>query len=317
MGKSNTLHWAGTLMCVMAVACGVAACSGPEAEDRHQDNAGAAHTLPAAKDMKGCHSCGSPTVDDDFLDTIPASIPDVPAEALEKPSRGGVVLAPYNPGEWGRLAGRRIAIDPGHNGANGQHPEIINAQVPAGNGRTKNCNTTGTQNGDLTEHEFNWDVGYRLAHILRRQGAEVVMTRPSGDGVGPCVNERAAIANAHGAELLVSVHADGNENPNNRGMHIIVSTAMAGGDERRSEDFARYFLEDLVPATGMPKSNYAGGSSAIARSDRIAGLNLLEVPGVMLEMGNFHHPEDKALIESPEFRHAVASSLAHTIQEAL
>lgn len=319
MGKAVALRWVSAVVCVVTVACGVAACGESAGGERHSDNAGAGHTLPAAKEMKGCHSCGSPGVDDDRLAVVPGLIPDVPEAALGKPSRGGVVLAPYSRDRGGRLAGRRIAIDPGHNGGNGlpENRDIVSEQVPAGNGSTKRCNTTGTAKNDLAEHEFNWDVSYRLAHILRRRGAEVIITRPSADGVGPCVNERAAIANAHGAELLVSVHADGNLNTDNRGMHVLVSTTMAGGDERRSEQFAQWFLEDLVPATGMPKANYAGGGGGIVRSDMIAGLNLLEMPGVMLEMGNFHNPEDHALLKSAEFRHAVALSLAHTIEEAL
>jgi N-acetylmuramoyl-L-alanine amidase len=34
------------------------------------------------------------------------------------------------------LDGATITLDPGHNGANGSHPDRINRQVPIGNGET-------------------------------------------------------------------------------------------------------------------------------------------------------------------------------------
>ena len=103
-----------------------------------------------------------------------------------------------------------MVIDPGHNGANGAHPEIINQLVDAGFGETKPCNTTGTStNAGYAEHEFTWAVAGDVKSILENQGVVVVMTRDSDDGVGPCVNERAAIGNDNNAAAVVSIHGDG------------------------------------------------------------------------------------------------------------
>ena len=94
------------------------------------------------------------------------------------------------------LAGTTIHVDAGHNGANATHPAQINRLVPAGTGGyRKACDTTGTETNDgrLTESRFTLDVARRLQRRLQRLGATVVMTRTTDDGVGPCVNERAAI----------------------------------------------------------------------------------------------------------------------------
>ena len=65
--------------------------------------------------------------------------------------------------------------------------------MDAGFGETKPCNTTGTSTNDgYTEPSFTWKVANYLRPMLESQGITVVMTRDSDDGVGPCVNKRAA-----------------------------------------------------------------------------------------------------------------------------
>ena len=67
--------------------------------------------------------------------------------------------------------------------------------MPAGNGRTKPCNASGTAGGSYAEHTFTWQLGQALVARLQRLGATVVLTRPNDRGSGPCVNVRAAITN--------------------------------------------------------------------------------------------------------------------------
>jgi N-acetylmuramoyl-L-alanine amidase len=110
-----------------------------------------------------------------------------------------------------RLArGFKIVLNPGHNGGNASHPGAISRQVPAGFGRHKHCDTTGTAtNAGFSEHAFNWDVSLRVRKILQSRGVTVIMTRASDRGVGPCVDQRARIGNQVGVAGVVSIHADG------------------------------------------------------------------------------------------------------------
>lgn len=233
--------------------------------------------------------------------------------AHERPSRGGVSFPPT---ARGPLSGYAIVVDPGHNGV--YVPRIAARQVDAGGGRRKDCNTTGTANARLSEHALNWKVASRLVADLRARGATVWLTRPDDVGVGPCVNERAAIGNRADADLLVSIHADGNTSGSARGFHIITSTAMAGGPEAeaRSMGLARVIRGGLM-GTAMPPSTYVGGGSGIVARSDIAGLNLSQIPGVMLEMGNMRHPKDAALFSQNAFHAQVARVLADAVTSSL
>lgn len=243
----------------------------------------------------------------------PRAAVTVPAAARERPSRGGVVMPPTG---QGTLTGRTVVVDPGHNGVNA--PGILNKQVPAGGGRTKICNTTGTGNSRQSEHALTWAVGSALAADLRGRGAIVILTRPDDSGVGPCVNERASIGNRHHADLQISVHADGNDSSRARGFHIIRSTAMSGGAgiASTSADLATR-LRDAMSTTGMPRSTYLGGREAITPRTDIAGLNLSTIPAAMVEMGNMTHPTDAALLSSPTFQTRVAHALADAVEGQL
>src|SRR5206468_11421385 len=128
------------------------------------------------------------------------------------------------------LAGKVIAIDPGHNGGNASHPNEINRQVDAG-GFQKSCDTTGTAtNAGYAEAAYTFDVATRLAAGLRAAGATVVLTRDSNTGVGPCIDERAAVGNRAQADAAVSVHADGGPS-GGRGFHVIEPALVKGYTE--------------------------------------------------------------------------------------
>jgi N-acetylmuramoyl-L-alanine amidase len=173
------------------------------------------------------------------------------------------------------LAGATVHLDAGHNGANGAHPAQIGRLVPAGRGGfRKACDTAGTQteDGRLSEAAFNLDVALRMRRRLQALGARVVMTRTTNDGVGPCVNERAAIGNRARADLALSIHADGGPR-GGRGFHVIAPRArraVAPSVVATSLRFARS-VRGRLRAIGLPAASYVGG-------DGLGGLNLSRVP---------------------------------------
>lgn len=198
----------------------------------------------------------------------------------------------------GSLAGRTIVVDPGHNGANGRHLQEINAQVDAG-GFRKACNTTGTSEAGVTESAVNWAIGQAVAERLRAAGATVVLTRTDDTGWGPCIDERGRLAGSSGADLLVSIHADGAAS--GHGFHVITPGAVPGytdGIVEPSRELAGDIRDALV-ADGFPVSTYAGSNGIHVRTD-LGTLNQARVPAVMLELGNMHDPSDFALLSGPE-----------------
>ncbi|GAB96172.1 putative N-acetylmuramoyl-L-alanine amidase [Kineosphaera limosa NBRC 100340] len=243
-----------------------------------------------------------------------AAGPQVAKGAHERPSRGGVKFSPTAPGP---LDGRVVVVDPGHNGT--YQASINNRQVDAGGGKTKACNTSGTANGRMSEHTLNWQVAQLTAADLRARGATVWLTRPDDLGVGPCVNERAAIGNRNQADVVVSIHADGNTSASARGFHVIVGATMAGGPEAQaqSQDLAARVRDELLARTAMPRSTYTGGRTGIVARPDIAGVALSEPPAVMLELGNMRHPADAALMADGAFRRQVAIALAEAVTAQL
>ena len=202
-------------------------------------------------------------------------------------------------------------LDPGHNGANAEHPSIINAPVPDGTGGTKPCNTTGTAtNAGYPEHAFNWDVALRVREILRAHGATVVMTRGSDTGVGPCVNRRAEIGNEADATAVVSIHGDGAPS-GGHGFHVIEAASEPGGAAiaADTERLGTDVHDAMLAGSGMTTSTYLGSDGYDRRSD-LAGLNLSVRPTVMVECGNMRNAGDAAIMSSPSGRQAIASAIA-------
>ncbi len=216
------------------------------------------------------------------------------------------------------LEGRTVVLDPGHNGGNWDHPTMISRQIWAG-GLWKDCDTFGARTrDDYREAEHNWDVALRLRALLRERGARVVLTRPSNDGVGPCIPRRAAIGNRVRADAAVSIHADGAEGQSLRGFHVIVPKATDQSPRMVARSLQlgiaiRNALRDHGPT---PVSNYQGEDGLIARDD-LGGLNLSRVPKVFTEIGNMRQDEDAAILSSEAGRQQEAEAIARGIARFL
>jgi N-acetylmuramoyl-L-alanine amidase len=215
------------------------------------------------------------------------------------------------PAHQSAVAGMTIAVDPGHNGRNWAHPAEINRLVDAGTLR-KACDTTGTATASgYTEPAFTFDVAMRLSRILRRAGADIVLTRSSNAGWGPCITERAAIGNRAHADAAVSIHADGGP-PSGRGFHVIYPASVRGLTDdiaTPSKCLALAMRRAYRAGTGLPPATYLGGNGLSVRSD-LGGLNLSNVPKVFVETGNMRNRLDARLLESPAFRERIARSIA-------
>jgi len=215
------------------------------------------------------------------------------------------------------MVGEVITIDPGHDGGNAGAAAFIDQLIDRGNG-TESCDTVGTETADgYSEHAFNFDVGSRLEALLQAEGATVVMTRTNDTGVGPCVNVRAGIGNAAGADAAVSIHADGGP-VSGRGFDVIAplpvvspisdNTAVVPASLGLAAAVRAAFAAD----TGEPTSDYSGVDGIDQRND-LGGLNLTMVPKVLIECANMQNPVDAALTESPQWRQQAAQGLADGI----
>ena len=208
------------------------------------------------------------------------------------------------------LAGKTIAIDPGHNGANWSHAAAIGRLVDAG-GFRKACDTTGTStDGGYSEAAYAFDVALRLAAILRRDGAHVVLTRRGNDGVGPCIDERAAIGNRAHADAAISIHADGGP-PDGRGFEVIYRPRAPA-----SYRLALAIRQAFAAGTGEPYATYVGRDGLDVRTD-LGGLNLSTVPKVLVETANMRNATDARRLGSGAYREREAAALARGLERFL
>jgi N-acetylmuramoyl-L-alanine amidase len=220
-----------------------------------------------------------------------------------------LVAAPHAAAAPANIAGMIVFIDPGHNGAN---DASINKQVPTGRGGTKECQTTGTKTDDgYPEHTFNWEVALRVRAMLNQLGVRTAMSRGNDNAVAPCVDERAAMANALHPNAIVSIHADGGP-ASGRGFHVNYSAPPLNAAQSGPAVQLARIMRDQLQANGIPPANYIGSDGLNGRAD-LAGLNLAQYPAVLVELGNMKNPADVALITTPEGRQKYAAAVVQGI----
>ncbi|MEU1205584.1 N-acetylmuramoyl-L-alanine amidase [Nocardia sp. NPDC005825] len=220
------------------------------------------------------------------------------------------LAAPALPELPQKLAGKTIFLDPGHQGPN--HSQDTNKQVSDGRGGTKACQTTGmaTLHG-IAEHTITWNVAQLVRTSLEGLGAHVVLSRPDDTGWGGCIDERAQAANASGADVAVSIHADSGP-ADGKGFHLIVPQlpvpdAKVNEVQSGAGLAASKAMRDTYLQSGYQAATYNGAVEGLQTRSDIAGPALTLVPDVFLEMGNGANAEDAQQLESPEgqLKHAV------------
>lgn len=208
------------------------------------------------------------------------------------------------------IAGMIVFLDPGHSGT--ADPAVISRQVNNGRGGTKNCQTSGTAtNSGYPEHSFAWDTTLRIRQALTAAGVRTAMSRGDDNGPGPCVDQRAAAANALHPNAIVSIHADGGP-AGGRGFHVNYSAPpLNPAQEGPAVRFAQV-MRGQLQAAGIPPASYIGTDGLKGRAD-LAGLNLAEYPSILVELGNMKNATDASLMESPAGRQRYADAVARGV----
>ncbi len=218
------------------------------------------------------------------------------------------------------LRGITIALDPGHQLGNARHARQTNRLVPAG-GFRKPCNTTGTAtNRGVPEATVNFRLSRAVKQRLTRLGAQVRMTRTTNSvrRWGPCVDARGRFGERVGAQLMVSLHADG-ASASGRGFHVIAPTRRAPWTTDIATDSLR--LAKLLRASlvrgGVPRSNYTAGGTGLDLRDDLGTLNMSDVPVAMIEIGNMRNRRDARRMTSKTGQARYAQAVVRGIRTYL
>jgi N-acetylmuramoyl-L-alanine amidase len=180
------------------------------------------------------------------------------------------------------LSGRTVVLDPGHGG-----------------------DDTGAAANGLVEAELVMDLARRIEGRLTAIGVSVVYTRT--EHTCPTEEERAAIANTAGADLLLSLHADSHDAAHASG----VATFFFGRDRTTSwsaigEHLADLVLREIVARTGLANCRSHGRSWSL--------LQQTTMPAVRVEAGYLSHPADAARLADPAFRDTLAEAVLVSVQ---
>ncbi len=185
------------------------------------------------------------------------------------------------------LAGKFVVIDPGHGASD-----------------------RGSTNGALDEAGVVDDIANRIEGRLAAAGAQAFRTR-GGEGVldrseqPPTDAERAAFANAAEADLLISLHVDGDENPYCQGL----STYYYGTTKDRSlvgARLAELLQSEILASTDLLDCRSHPKSWELLRSTRM--------PAVRVEMGYLTNACDATRLAQQEFRDTLAEAIVVAVQ---
>ena len=196
------------------------------------------------------------------------------------------------------LRGLVVCLDPGHTSETSQG--------------------TASRDGRLTERHVNWVVGLRLKALLEAAGATVVLTKTS-EGQVVANRQRAEIANAAHAALLLRLHCDSGEQsglatyfPDRQGRRFGVtgpSPAVISASRRA----AFVFQPAVIAALGGSERD-AGikGDSQTAiggKQGALTGSIFSHVPALTVEMCVLTNPHDYRFIRTSEGQETMARAL--------
>jgi N-acetylmuramoyl-L-alanine amidase len=197
-----------------------------------------------------------------------------------------------------------IVIDPGHGGID-----------PGTVGRS----------GTL-EKTVTLQTALELARLLRASGRyQVLLTRD--DDRFASLADRAVYGRAHGAALIISLHADASPDRSARGSSVYIRSNRAAGPglKRRPSDLA-----DMAQALGKPPAPQAGSAwlqysiidrlndvmemtPAPARAAHFWVLANQDIPGVLVEMGFLSNRQDETLMRNARHRLLIARLIRDAI----
>ena len=173
-----------------------------------------------------------------------------------------------------------IALDPGHGGED-----------------------TGMTGGEAVEKDVDLKICSKLKIMLESQGYQVVMTR--GDDTRLSKEERASLANASGADLLVSVHCNYAETDT----ELTGAVSCYQDGSKKSWTLAENIQERLTEESGAADGGCEAGDYTI--------LNDTEMPAVLVQPGYLSNQTEAAKLADDSYQNDVAKGIAYGILASL
>lgn len=186
------------------------------------------------------------------------------------------------PADGAPLAGRVVALDPGHGGFDG-----------------------GVRAGGLVEKDLNLDLARRLQAAIARRGGRAVLTRSEDVAYAEenraDLDQRLRLAERAGAQALVSLHANSFPDPSQWGAQTFYPPGRP-----EAQRLALLIQEELVR---LEPENYR---EALPADFYI--LTRSKEPAVLVEVGFVTNPRDRARLGDPAWRDRLAAAIARGLE---
>lgn len=178
------------------------------------------------------------------------------------------------------LTGKRIILDPGPSGS--ENP--IRIETPS---------------GTVTDAELLWDLTRRLSERMNQAGVEVFLSRP--EAMIPTDPERAEIANAFNADLLISLRLDRHPNPQGNGIATFYFGNSLGAESMLGEALSGFIQREIVKRTPLRDCRTHGRSWPLLR--------LTRMPSVQIALGYAHNLGDLRILGDRAMQDTIIDSI--------
>jgi len=181
-----------------------------------------------------------------------------------------------------RLLGRIVVLDPGHGG-----------------------DDSGTVAHGLSESEVTLDLARRIEGRLSAIGVTVLFTRSATTGPEDLL--RASMANEAGADVMLSLHCDSNDQSQASGVATFFwGLERFGAWSAVGEHLANLIQREIVSRTGLADCrSHPRGWQLLQRT---------QMPTVRIEAGYLSSPQDAARLADPAFLDTLAEAIVIALQ---
>lgn len=151
-------------------------------------------------------------------------------------------------------------------------------------GHNPNPPNTGAEGNGYREQDISYEVGIRLAELLRNNGNfEIRLSRPTrntqlGTSNSSSLRVRVDDANSWGADYFISIHTNASVSQNASGTEVLVYSSPSIA-EALGEDV----LRELTEITGFP-------NRGIKIRPGLYVLRKTNMPAILVEMGFISNP---------------------------
>lgn len=179
-----------------------------------------------------------------------------------------------------QLSGKRIVIDPGLGLSTPGH--VLRGPY-----------------GELTEEEILWDIATRLEGRMVATGIETIISRPRQ--TNSTDSERADIANAFGADLVISLRCDWYHNERAEGCASFYFGSPRGHSSITGELLSGYIQREIVARTPLQNCRNHARTWDVLR--------LTSMPTVEIVLGYLSNPHDTAVLVDPNYRDVITEAM--------